>query len=162
MSKHVEKPIIFPLSNPTNKSECTAEEAYSWTDGKCIFASGSPFDPVKYKEKIYIPGQGNNMFIFPGLGLGAVISKSKKVTDGMILESAKTLAFSVTKEELDAGRIYPDLSRIRKISFDISKAVCEKSVKEKLSQVDPEPKDWGKLISDYIYYPSLHYILYIR
>jgi len=154
MSKHVEKPIIFALSNPTNKSECSAEQAYKFSNGKCIFASGSPFNPVIYQNKTYYPGQGNNMYIFPGLGLGAVVSKTKIVSDGMILTAAHTLANSVTKEELELGNIYPLLSQIRNISEKIAIAVCEKASKEGLSQVKPEPKNWSELVKNYIYYPK--------
>ena len=93
-------PIIFSLSNPTSKAECTAEDAYVHTDGKCIFASGSPWAEVVYKEKTYHPSQWNNMYIFPGLGLGGVVSKSKIVTENMILMGSKALADYVTEKEL--------------------------------------------------------------
>jgi malate dehydrogenase (oxaloacetate-decarboxylating)(NADP+) len=118
-AKHSEKPIIFALSNPIDNSETNAENAYTWTEGRCIFASGSPFQPVELNGKKYLPGQGNNMYIFPGLSLGSVVPKSKHVSDKMILVAAKTLASCVTDEEFSAGKIYPDLNNFRTISKKI-------------------------------------------
>ena len=125
MKKHVDIPIIFALSNPTSKSECTPAQAYEWTEGNVVYASGSPFDPIKYKGKIYTTGQGNNMYIFPGVGLGAVACKATKITDSMFYAAAKTLANLVSKEDLQKGRVYPDLKEIREISAHIAVSVCE-------------------------------------
>jgi malate dehydrogenase (oxaloacetate-decarboxylating)(NADP+) len=95
MAKHVDRPIIFPLSNPTTKAECTAEQAFEWTDGNCVYASGSPFDPVEMDDgRVFSPSQCNNMYIFPGLGLGATLCGAKRVTDRMLYVAAKgTLVF---------------------------------------------------------------------
>jgi len=146
MMKYSDQPIIFALSNPTTKSECTAQQAYKWTKGRAIFASGSPFDPVRMKGKIYVPGQGNNMFIFPGVGLGAAMCQAKKVTDAMFYTAAKTLAHLVTEEELALRTVYPDLRKIRKISLTIATAVCEMAFDEGLARVErPENiKAWVK------------------
>ena len=109
MHQHCEQPIIFALSNPTTKAECTAEEAYTWTGGNAVFASGSPFSAVRYNGKVFVPGQGNNMFIFPGVGLGAVVCGAEKVTDEMFFAAATTLAHMVTEEDLRSGTLYRDL-----------------------------------------------------
>jgi malate dehydrogenase (oxaloacetate-decarboxylating)(NADP+) len=124
MASHVPKPIIFALSNPTSKAECTAEQAYRWTDGEAIFASGSPFDPVTLNGRRLVPGQGNNMFVFPGVGLGATACEARTVTDPMFYAAAKSLAQNVSAAELERGTVYPDLTRIRQISRDIAVAVC--------------------------------------
>lgn len=152
MHKHVKQPIIFALSNPTSKSECTAEQAYRWTKGKVIFASGSPFDPVRYKGKIYIPGQGNNMFIFPGVGLGAALCQASEVTDAMFYTAAKTLADMVTDEELELGTVYPDLRKIRKISATIAAAVCQIAFDEGLAGIE-KPEDIRKFVKENMFQP---------
>lgn len=135
MANFNKKPIVFPLSNPTSKSECTAEEAYKFTDGTSIFASGSPFDPVNWNGKELVPGQGNNMYIFPGLGFGAQICKAKKVSQNMIASASKALADSVSQEELDEGKLYPEISKIREISVNIAVAVIETAYEQNLTSM---------------------------
>ncbi|NQV51146.1 MAG: NAD-dependent malic enzyme [Candidatus Marinimicrobia bacterium] len=153
MLNYSEQPIIFALSNPTSKSECSAEQAYHWTDGKAIFASGSPFDPVRMKGKIYVPGQGNNMFIFPGVGLGASICQAKKVTDAMFYAAAKTLAEMVTEEELSLRTVYPDLRKIRKISATIAVGVCEMAFDNGLAGIE-RPADIAAFVEGKMFQPQ--------
>jgi malate dehydrogenase (oxaloacetate-decarboxylating)(NADP+) len=128
-----ERPIIFALSNPTSKSECTAEAAYRLTNGRAIFACGSPFDPVIFEGKKLIPSQGNNAYIFPGIGLGIVASESRRVTDRMILAASRALAAEVTETDLAEGRIYPPLARIREVSLKIALAVANEAYDQGLA-----------------------------
>jgi malate dehydrogenase (oxaloacetate-decarboxylating)(NADP+) len=139
MSSINNRPIIFALSNPTSKSECTAYEAYKWSEGQAIFASGSPFDPVDYEGKTYVPGQGNNVYIFPGVGLGLIYSKSQLVTDKMFLEAAKVLTSFVTDEDLSNGTVYPSFDNIRDISAAIATAVTNIAIEDGLSEKNKKP-----------------------
>ena len=140
MTKINERPIVFALSNPTSKSECSAEEAYTWSDGKAIFASGSPFPPCVYNGKTFVPGQGNNAYVFPGIGLGAVACEAAHVTDRMFAQAARALAEQVLESDLEMGRIYPSLTRIREVSAHIGVAVAEVAFKDGLARIE-KPAD---------------------
>jgi malic enzyme len=125
-----ERPIIFPLSNPTSKSECTAAEAIRWSDGRAIVATGSPFDPVVHRGRTHRVGQGNNAFVFPGVGLGLWVGRVRRVTDAMFLDAAQALARMVSPADLDRGAVYPELTRIRDCSHAVACAVIRRAVAE--------------------------------
>ena len=153
MARCNERPIVFALSNPTPRSECTAKEAYVWTQGRAIFASGSPFDPFTLEGITYEPGQGNNAYIFPGVGLGVIACRAKHVTDEMFLAAAQTLAAEVTEDDFKRGSIYPPLGHIREISAKIATAVCEVAYEQGLA-VNPRPNDLAAFIKSQMYEPN--------
>ncbi|CAI0423383.1 unnamed protein product, partial [Linum tenue] len=154
MASFNEKPLILALSNPTSQSECTAEQAYTWTNGRAIYASGSPFPPVEYEGQTYVPGQSNNAYIFPGLGLGLIMSGTIRVHDDMLLAASEALAAQVTQENLDNGQIYPPFTNIRKISAHIAANVAAKAYELGLATRLPRPKDLVAYAESCMYSPS--------
>ena len=133
MAKHVSSPIILPLSNPTDKSEASFEDLITWTDGNAFVATGSPFSSVTYRGRIYHPSQCNNVYIYPGLGLGLVTSKSRQVLDSMFIAAAEVLSQHSTSSE-SSKSIFPGFSSLRNISREIAKAVAEIALRENLSR----------------------------
>ena len=150
MAEFNERPMIFSLSNPTAKSECTAEQAYRYTEGRAIFASGSPFPPCELNGKTYVPGQGNNAYIFPGLGLGVIASRAKHVTDEMFYIAASALAHQVKEESLAQGTIFPPLERIREVSLGIATEVAQDAYDSGLATA-PKPKDLKAYVKSLMY-----------
>lgn len=136
MSAINERPAIFALSNPTSRAECTAEQAYTWSNGQAIFSSGSPFDPVEFNGKPFKPGQGNNAYIFPGIGLGAIACEASTITDDMFLAAARSLADVVTEDDLDHGSLYPPLSDIRTVSKAIAVDVATMAFEQNVAQIE--------------------------
>jgi malate dehydrogenase (oxaloacetate-decarboxylating)(NADP+) len=147
------QPVVFALSNPTSKAECTAAQAYEWSRGAAIFASGSPFQPVVYQGRTRVPGQGNNVYIFPGVGMGVLASGSRAVTDEMFLAAARTLAAMVTPAELATGRVFPSLANIREVSLRIATAVAAIAHDRGLARV-PRPPDLATDIRQRMYQPE--------
>lgn len=153
MARLNDRPIIFALSNPTSKSECTAEQAYTWTDGAAVFASGSPFAEVHVGDKTLVPGQGNNAYIFPGVGLGLIVSKATRVPDEMFLAAAEALASQVSERDLALGRVYPSLTRIRDVSAHVAAAVAEVAWQQGLTR-RPRPDDLLADVRAHMYEPE--------
>ena len=138
MAKHRDRPIILPFSNPNSKCECSPQEAIEWTDGRAIVATGSPFPPVIYDDVTYMIGQGNNVYIFPGVGLGAILSETRQITDSMFLVAARTLADCVTSQDFESGSIYPDQSKLRNVSRLIAIEVISEAKRLKLGRLIPD------------------------
>ncbi|MDE2376556.1 NAD-dependent malic enzyme [Bradyrhizobium sp.] len=148
------QPIVFALSNPTSKAECSAEDAYRYTGGRALFACGSPYDPVTLNGRTFVPRQGNNSYIFPGVGLGVIASGSKLVTDEMFMAAAHALADCVGRDDLDQGSLYPALPRIREVSARIAAAVAQVAWQRGLAD-GPAPNDMMGHVQSRMYEP--HY-----
>jgi len=156
MASHVERPIIFPLSNPTSKAECTAIQAYKWTKGNLVFASGSPFEPVEIDGTSFTISQCNNMYIFPGIGLGASLVGAKIITDRMLYIAAKALAECLTPEDAAKGQVFPHISNIRDVSHKIAVAVIEEAIATGLATKisADDRKDIGDFVKRKMYFPE--------
>jgi malate dehydrogenase (oxaloacetate-decarboxylating)(NADP+) len=153
MAKNNAHPIIFPFSNPTAHSECSAEEAYQWSNGQAIFASGSPFAPVHFNNQVFVPGQGNNVYIFPAMGMAIYATGAKFVTDEMFIVAAKALSEEVSTSYLDVGLIYPPQNEILTVSLKVAAKIADYIFEHHLATVD-RPEDINTYIQSMAYKPD--------
>ena len=153
MSQHVERPIILPLSNPTSKVECTPAEVIRWSQGRAIVATGTAFDPVRYEGNTHIIGQANNVFVFPGMGLGCILSGAEEVTDSLFLAAARRLADCVGQDRLDAGAIYPDQKELRNVAAHVATAVIGEVQRQQGGQPDGQ-KSIEQVVREAMWFPE--------
>jgi malic enzyme len=153
MTQHVDQPIIFALSNPASKVECTPDEALRWTNGRAIVATGTAFEPVRYGDKLHVIGQANNVFVFPGVGLGCVLSKARIVDDRVFLVAARRLASLVSQDRLATGAIYPDQSDLRSVSARIAEAVVQEVNRGRAGQAVSDERI-SELVRDAMWFPE--------
>ena len=147
------RPIIFALSNPTDHAECTAEEAYRWSEGRALYAAGVPFPPVRGGNKTLVPGQGNNLYVFPAVGLSIVATKARRVTDEMFVVAARAVADQVTQAELDSGLLYPPQSNILETEVAVAVKVSETIFARSLAGVE-KPADVRSFVEGRLYKPE--------
>lgn len=153
MAKNNTRPIIFPFSNPTEHSECSAEEAYQWSNGRAIFASGSPFSPVHFNDQVFIPGQGNNVYIFPAMGMAIYATGAKLVTDEMFIVAAKALSEQVSTAYLDVGLIYPPQKEILPVSLKVAAKIAQYIFENGLATIE-QPYDIATYVESMSYHPN--------
>jgi malate dehydrogenase (oxaloacetate-decarboxylating) len=137
MAARTPVPIVFPLSNPTSRTEAVPADILAWSDGRALVATGSPFAPVEAGGRTRVIAQANNLYTFPGLGLGTIAARARSVTDPMLLAAATTLAGLVPGSRLDEGALYPPLAGLREISRAIAIAVAREAEQAGLARMDP-------------------------
>ena len=160
MARHTARPIIFPLSNPTSCAECTAEQAYAWSDGRAVVTSGSPFDPVVLGGRTLTPSQTNNMYIFPGVGLGAIAVGARRITDRMFFAAARALSEFVTEEQLAEGRVLPPVDEIRKVAARVAAAVAASAIADGIAADVPPAGDLVRYMRSRMYEPVYTPLVY--
>jgi malate dehydrogenase (oxaloacetate-decarboxylating)(NADP+) len=148
-----ERPIIFALSNPTDHAECTAEQAYNWSEGKAIYAAGVQFPPVRYGQRTLLPAQANNLYVFPAVGMAIYATQARRVTDEMFVESARAVADQMTMDQLDHGLLYPPQSNILETEVKTAARVAKVVFENKLARVE-RPSDLEALIRGHVYRPK--------